>query len=161
LSHALQAIDEIGRLAIVHGIIQAEGRSLENVSRTEWSSLRYRLEEESKFLNKLEAIPLRKGQKRGQPRNYRAYLILMDAAAIFEWFTGEKATREVNRDDGSDTGPFFHFASALWPVVFGRGTQGLSAAMKNWAQARSRYHEESALIANIALRHATWRVYEC
>jgi hypothetical protein len=38
----------------------------------------------------------------------------------------------VDRDLGKDTGPFWDFAAAVWPHVFGKGRYGLSAAMKNW-----------------------------
>lgn len=35
-------------------------------------------------------------QGRGQPRNLAAYLVLQDAAAIFEWLTDLKAARGVD-----------------------------------------------------------------
>jgi hypothetical protein len=58
-----------------------------------------------------------------------------------------------------DAGPFWDFAKTIWPLVFRNGTHGLSAAMKNWADARKRFGEESALMANIALRHPTWGLF--
>jgi hypothetical protein len=59
-----------------------------------------------------------------------------------------------------EIGPFFRFASALWPAIFGNGTVGLPAAMKNWASARKHYDERSALIANMALRHPEWGLFQ-
>jgi hypothetical protein len=66
----------------------------------------------------------------------------------------------VVRGESKESGRFFSFASELWPLVFGNGQAGLSAAMKNWAWARRRYDEASALIANINFRHPTWGVFE-
>jgi hypothetical protein len=163
LSQAFDSIDQTGRNIIVSEMLRAKGRSLDDTSRSELAELYSRLDQESYFLTELAAIAPKKTRKlgSGRPRNYAAYLVLLDAAAIFEWFTGKKAARGVHRRDATETGPFFRFASVLWPLVFGKGIQGLPAAMKNWAQARSRYHEESGLIANIAYRHATWGVFEC
>jgi hypothetical protein len=42
-------------------------------------------------------------------------------------------------------------------VVFGNGDDGSSSAMKNWAPNKN---EGSALIANIALHHPTWGIFE-
>ena len=116
-----------------------------------------RLDEERDFLTKLAAIREIWKPRPGKPRNYAAGIVLQDAAAIFERFTGTKAGRVVDVSCGKETGPFFKFASALWPVMFGKGVQGLPAAMKNWA----RHGAKSPLIENIALRHPTWRVREC
>jgi hypothetical protein len=143
-------------------MVVAEGRRLEDLSRAEWTSRAMRLDEENDFLAKLSAIAPREMLKvrKGQPRNYRAYLFLQDAAAIFEWVTyTKKATREVSRDDGTEIGPFFQFASTLWVAVFGRAA-GLPAAMKIWASGRKRYGEQSPVMANIALRHPTWGIFE-
>jgi hypothetical protein len=120
--------------------------------------------EERDFLNHLRAAAesltnqLKRG--RGQPRNLLAYLVLKDIAAIFEWLTGLQARREVDRKDGHDTGAFYHFCEAIWLPVFGVGLDGLPAAMKNWAVARRKYNEKSALIANIAMRNPPWRVLD-
>ena len=88
-------------------------------------------------------------------------LVLRDAAAIFKWFGGVEPTREVDRRTGKEIGPFFRFASALWPVVFGKGVYGLTAAIKNWKWARLHYGEECALIAHINMHHRAWGIYEC
>jgi len=157
LSRALKALDQDDRNSIIYEMLNAEG----DPSRSRWPDLSKRLDEERDFLTKLAAIREIWKPRPGQPRNYAAYIVLQDAAAIFEWFTGKKAGRVVDVSGGSETGQFFQFASALWPVVFGKGVQGLSAAMKNWAQGRRRYGERSPLIANIDLRHPTWGVFEC
>jgi hypothetical protein len=163
LLHALNAVDENDRNVIVHEMLMRRS-SLEvrlsgfleasRGSRVAWANLKRRLEEETYFLAQLAAVAPEKVWELGdgRPRNLAAYFVLRDAAAIFAWFTNEKATREVDRDDHTHTGPFFQFASALWPVVFEKGTHGLSAAMKNWAGAGSR---PSALMANMDLRHPT------
>jgi len=160
LLHALNAAGEEWPAIKSEMLMRAEGRSLNEVSRSTWADLTRRLDEESHFLAKLAAIAPEGWRKRGsgRPRNFAAYLVLSDAAAIFAWYTGKKATRVVDRSDNTETGPFFRFAGTLWPVVFGRDIHGLPAAMKNWAQERSRY---SPLIANIDLRRPTWGIREC
>ena len=160
LQEALKAIGDNGRTALLAQMTSGSG-SLDK-GRSEFKAIAARLEQESDFLEKLVAIDPREfwKPKRGRPRNLPAYFVLQDAAALFEWLSGIMATREVSRDDGTETGPFFHFASILWPTIFGNGVVGLPAAMKNWARYRKQFDERSALIANIALRHPVWRVYE-
>jgi hypothetical protein len=118
LSQALDAIDQTGRNMIVSEMLRAEGRSLYDTSRSELAGVYRRLDEESYFLSKLAVIDPRKTRKlgSGRPRNFVAYLVLLDAAAIFEWFTGKKAARGVHRSNANETGPFFRFASVLWPL---------------------------------------------
>lgn len=94
----------------------------------------------------------------GQPRNKAAYLVLLDLAAIFKWLTGLKPEREVSRIDSRETGAFYCFCEAVWPLVFDCGFGGLPAAMKNWARDHQKYNESSALIANLQLRHPSWGV---
>lgn len=96
----------------------------------------------------------------GRPRNVIAYLVLRDIAAIFEWVTRGKASRLVDRVKGMETGAFYLFSSTIWPIIFSSADDGLPAAMKNWASARRKYGESSALIANINLRHPSWRVFD-
>jgi hypothetical protein len=160
LQEALKAIGENGRTALLAEMTNRSG-SLDK-SRSEFKAVATWLEQERTFLEKLVAIEPRDfwKLKRGRPPNRPAYLVLQDAAAIFEWLSSTEATREVNRDDGTEIGPFFHFASTLWPTVFGNGVVGLPAAMKNWADWRSAYNEQSALIGNLALRHPAWGIFE-
>src|SRR5205807_1547670 len=87
--------------------------------------------------------PLEK-PSRGQPRNIPAYLMMMDIAAIFEYLTDTEPSRQVDRKTREEIGPFRDFAGAIWSVVFGGG-DGLSAALKNWAEARRKYAERSLL----------------
>jgi hypothetical protein len=162
LMNALNAIEENDRTAIIAQMIIAEGRRQREISRTDFDALTRRLDEELHFLARLAAISPKQywNVRRGRPRNVPAYFVLQDAAEVFEWFSGRKPTREVDRIEATETGPFFRFASILWPVVFGRGAVGLPAAMKNWGLARLRYRERSPVIANINLRHPAWGVFE-
>jgi hypothetical protein len=96
---------------------------------------------------------------RGQPRNISAYLVMMDIAAIFEWLTNTAPTRIVDRTTYDESGSFGDFAGAIWPLVFGTNS-GFSAAMKNWGWAHKKFGEQSPLLANIAMRHPEWGIFE-
>jgi hypothetical protein len=159
LQEALKAIAESGRTALLAQMMNGSGL---DKSRSEFKAVANWLEQEPGFLEKLVATNPREfwKPKRGQPRKLRAYLVLQDAAAIFEWLTSTKATREVSRDNGTEIGPFFNFASTLWPTIFENGVAGLPAAMKNWAKWRSAYKEQSPLIVNLALRNPVWEILE-
>jgi hypothetical protein len=121
---------------------------------------RQKLKDQREFLRELEAVAsdLAGIFKRtiDQRRNTPAYRVVLDIAAIFEWLTNTKAVRRVER--GPDT--FGEFARSIWPVVFERGDDGLESALKNWAKHTKKYGDASLLIANIALRHPAWRVFE-
>jgi len=97
-------------------------------------------------------------QGKGQPRNVRAYLVMLDLAAIFEWLTDRKATRQVDRITNDETGHFWNFAAAVWPLVFGHGCDGLKSAMKNWKALRLKHNENSPFMLNV-LRHLEWGVF--
>jgi len=101
-------------------------------------------------------------QGRGQPRNEPASLVLMDIVAIYEWLTGKKATRRLDSVTSEDAGPFWNFAAAIWPPVFHNGDYGLSAAIRNWDGARKKKLKgtRSPLLANIAIRHPDWGIFE-
>ena len=158
LQEALKAIGEHGRTALLAQMTNRSGSHDEN--RSEFKAIVTWLEQEAAFIEKLVAVDPREfwKPKRGRSRNLPAYLVLQDLAAIFEWLTSTKATREVSRDNGTEIGPFFIFASTLWPTIFGKGVTGLPAAMKNWAKWRSAYNEQSALIVNLALRNPVWEI---
>jgi hypothetical protein len=165
LMNTLDGLDEDGRTAIVAQMIIAErGGYTPGLFRVaEFDARIDRLREETEFLAKLAAIEPDKyysqfGSRR--PRNVPAYLVLQDAAAIYEWLTGRRAARGVDRSTGLESGPFFRFTSILWPVVFGRGSAGLPSAVKNWDEAKRQYRELSPLITNIAMRHPTWGIFE-
>jgi hypothetical protein len=137
LQEALKAIGEDGRTALLAQMTNGSGSHDEN--RSEFEAMVTWLEQGAAFIEKLVAVDRREfwKPKRGRSRNLPAYLVLQDVAAIFEWLTSTKATREVSRDNGTETGPFFNFASILWPIIFGNGVAGLPAAIKNWAKWRS------------------------
>jgi hypothetical protein len=96
---------------------------------------------------------------RGRPRNGAGYLVLLDLAAIYEWLVGREASRQVDRVYHVETGPFWKFAAAVWPVVFA-SDDGLSHGLRSWASAHKKYGEVSPLIANMALRHPEWRLFD-
>lgn len=162
LLQALHDLDDHGRFAIALEMALAPGQTMWSVSQTKLARSNKRLDGARDFLTRLAAATPRATSKqgRGQPRNIPAYLVMQDAAAIFEWVARMIATRAVDRIEHTETGPFWQFTAALWPVVFGKGDAGLASAMKNWARARNKYDERSALIANIAFRHPTWRIFE-
>jgi hypothetical protein len=160
LWQALEAIDQRGKSWIAQEIGR-EGGSPPfpfAVSRERLAEMKDRLKQEDDFLRRFAAATVRlideldESLSRGHPRNKCAYLVMMDLVAIFQWLTGTKATREVNRDDHKETGPFWHFAEAVWPYIFGKGRYGLSSAMKNWETWHKRCGEESQLIRNIAMK---------
>lgn len=156
LMDALSSLDEMDRAAIVCQMKSATR------DRAQFAVLSNWIDEAPRFFCKLAAISPRQfwNLGRGNPRNLTPYLVLQDAAAIFEWYTGKKATRNVDRVTGKEIGPFFNFVSALWPIIFKNKTVGLSAAMKNWERGRLQYGERSPVIANISFRHRTWGVFE-
>jgi hypothetical protein len=127
------------------------------------NQLQARLDEERAFLAELssaaKAASATWKQGKGHPRNIKALLVILDIAGLFRWLTGKTATRQVSRDDDTPTGPFWDFAAALWPIIFGKGDDGLQAAIKNLASAQ-RKGSRSAVLANIDLRHPAWRVFE-
>jgi hypothetical protein len=157
LRQALEAIDQRGKSWIAQEIGREGGSSLFSVSRERHAEMEEWLRQEDDFLRKLAAATLTLIEEDkpgpGQPRNIGAYLVMMDLVAIFEWLTGRKATREVDRDLGKDTGPFWLFAAAVWPHVFGKGRYGLSSAMKKWREWHSQYGEESQFVRNMAMRY--------
>jgi hypothetical protein len=116
------------------------------------------------FLRKISAAATtsEKTWKRspGQPTKIVARQVLMDIIAIYEWLTGRKATRQVDRTSGKETGPFWSFAVTIWPMVFGTGKESLSATLKGWDHAvkHGLTGTRSALIENIAVRRPKWRV---
>jgi hypothetical protein len=168
LSKALDAIDEHGRMSIVREMLD-ERRRLESVTRgfnaraRDFNDQNGRLKEARDYLAELAAISPEKYWHTGQPgrrRNVAAYLVLQDAAEIYAWFSGKKPARVVSRTDGKESGPFFRFASTLWPIIFEKGCAGLPAAMKNWAVGRRKYSERSPFIVNLAMHNSSWRIFD-
>ena len=163
LQEVLGAIDQRGISWIALEITRENGSTLFSGSHEKFTEMTCRLKDEVDFLRKLAAatLTLSEEDKRGpgQPRNVCAYLVMKDLAAIFEWLTGRKAARGVDRIDHTETGPFWRFAESVWQVVFGT-TRGLKAAMKNWAEAGKLYHRHSSFLLNLPLRRPEWGIFE-
>ena len=99
----------------------------------------------------------------GRPRNNFGYLVILDLAAIFEWFTGTDATRQVDRKDGFEIGPFRTFAETVWCEVFNPERLWFETSFINWAANKaiekskksnkpsSKHHEVSPFVANFFL----------
>jgi hypothetical protein len=140
--------------------MEAEVKKI-NLRSAERKTLERQLQEMRSFLSRLPSAlassvkGLARGQ--GQPRNVAASLVVMDLVEMFEWLTRTKALRRRH-----DTGVFWEFASAVWPVIFKRGEYGLHSAIKNWELARKRKLRgaRSGLIANLDLRHPEWRLFD-
>jgi hypothetical protein len=162
----LKALDAVEnnheRFWIFREMIRGDGQ---RSSQAELARLKSQLKEIRSFLDKLSNSSVAAGklwkQGVGQPRNNAASLVLMDIIAIYEWVTGRKASRQVDSNTFEDTGPFWRFAIAIWPPVFGNGDYGLSAAIKKWDDATKKKLKgtRSPLLANIAMRQPNWRIF--
>jgi hypothetical protein len=160
---ALEMAREGGdRFSIVEGETLRQMEEWHRLESEKLAEINERLTLEDDFLLKLGTATQRlveeDKQGPGQPANVPAYLVMMDLAAIFEWLTGREATRVVDRIDKHETGHFWNFAAAVWPLVFGHGRKGLSAAMKNWEALRLKHNENSPFKLNV-LRHLEWGVF--
>jgi len=101
--------------------------------------------------------------KAGRPRNSFGYLVVLDLAAIFEWFTGTDATRQVDRINGLEIGPFRKFVESAWSEVIEPKRKTPEASFKNWAANKaiekskksnrpsSKHHDVSPFVANFFL----------
>lgn len=157
LLQAFQSLDEDCRALLAYMMASADAKISPKEQHAEFVQLFERIGNERYFLERLSHAAL-KALRKPTRRKITTYLVVLDAAAIFEWLTGKDATRIVK--DGSEIGPFHDFLASLWPVIFNSGDDGLPAAMKNWASARSKYNERSPLMANIAMRHPRWGVFK-
>jgi hypothetical protein len=160
LQEAICTIESDDVAALVAQLLMTGGRHPHEFNRGELTQKSVELDQHFRFIAELSQIRPKEFWKlgRGGPPNLQAYFVLQDAAAIYEWITGEAATRNVDRGTGTDVSPFFQFASVLWPIIFGKDIRGLKASMKKWA--KWRHDERSALVVNIALRHPDWRLFE-
>lgn len=99
---------------------------------------------------------------RGRPRETASHLIMRDLAELFLFATGRVATRLVRSNDHSEYkseyGDFWNFARAAWIAVF-KSEDRLISAIRTWDDARKKYNERSALIANISFRHPEWGIF--
>jgi hypothetical protein len=156
LLQSIEALDPTGQFSIVHEMAGEQPR------RTELEQWNQEFDSAMALLYRLvDSHPSAIwASSRGQPRNISAYLIIKDIAAIYEWATGSKASRRFDAyKDEDQEGPFWQFASAIWLAIYGTD-HGVHAAFKNWAAARRRFGEQSALISNIAMRHPSWGLFE-
>jgi hypothetical protein len=147
LLQEIEALDDYSRFRIRHAMESVDQQQPSSTGRAGEDQAQIRVDDELAFLRTLSTLTSK--AKRGQPRNISAYLVMLDAAAIYEWASGKKATRNVDRQTYKEVGPFRKFLEALWPVVFGNGTHGLQAAMRRWEEAHTKYDEKSAVISNI------------
>jgi hypothetical protein len=161
-NHLLDTLDTVTEFdwAIIAFAMGETGKDPATYNRIEF--LTRKIEDHREFIHKLiKSITDAEKQfvsKPGRPRHNLAYFALMDIVAIFEWVTLRKAARRVDRIQGVETGPLYLFACSIWPTIFANGDDGLPATMKKWA--KFRHAERSALIANMDLRHRSWRVFD-
>lgn len=90
---------------------------------------------------------------KGRPPNDFGYLVFLDLAALFEWLTGKKSTRRVDRDTQEETGPFHDFAKIVWPMITNTGSDGFATALRRWAESSKKFKDTSAVLANFRLRN--------
>jgi hypothetical protein len=168
LAQVLEDIGSVCRFHIATMMLPARARSLtrrssHKVVRRTHSRLaecpaRFRLLEAAATEAAASWVPLPV-----QAGNLQRYLVLLDLAAIFEWASGQHAGRrvrtDISEDAGKEYGPFYDFARAAWPMIFG-SEKGLSHALRTWAKRRALYREESPLIWNMDLRHPEWRIWK-
>ena len=86
--------------------------------------------------------------KKGQPQTEIPYLVVLDAAAIYTYITGRKATRTETQ------GSFTNFCTPIWNTVFGEKTRGFTAAMKKLESERNAGRGASPIITNFFLRQS-------
>jgi hypothetical protein len=86
--------------------------------------------------------------KKGQPPTVIPYLVVLDAAAIYTYITGRKATRTEAQ------GSFTNFCTPIWNTVFGENTRGFTAAMKKLESERNAGRGASPIITNFFLRQS-------
>jgi hypothetical protein len=138
------------RARMVAVIASGDPQTIAGIAETNYLQAERDLKAGLKFLDKISRLTTT--FKRGRPRNLVADLVVLDAADIYKWFTGKEASRVVHRETSKETGPFWRFLEALWPILFGEDAVGLRAAMQRWYDARE-FKEKSALIANMRLHN--------
>jgi hypothetical protein len=157
LLQALDQLEGLDRWDLVEQLGIAEGLTLLEAVRNEFNKRRLGgWRGITATISAAAAQPLYK-PGRGQPRNIVAELVLQDLAALFEYVTGLRATRRVDRTGekaGKETGPFLNFAKAVWPVIFGSDV-GLLSQLREWDVYGGK---KSMVISAIALRRPEWGV---
>ena len=157
----IRSANEIGNLiATPHGdklrdIIGNKGWEVAGINPTsvDLAASEARLDDLMRFLAEIEKAlneyVFKQKRIRGRPRNFVPLLILLDIAELYGWVTGSTPTRQYDSPKSTETGPFYHFASAIWRVVFGN-THGLKSAMRSWGNLKDE-KDRSALIYNMGL----------
>ena len=157
LNQALAALDEADRGNTIIYLASARERFPEGLSAPNIERAGREFEAAPDWLSRLATAADEAGEpiapRRGRMRDDVPYLVLLDIAAIFEWATDKKPTRQVDRVTSEGCGGFHCFAAAIWPVVFGSGDDGLSSAIQSWAADQKTYNETSPLIPSIDLRY--------
>ena len=73
---------------------------------------------------------------RGHPQDLLPMLIIVDLAPTFYQATGLRPARAIDRTtpdfEPEETGPFYEFMAAVWPVLFG-SDDGLSSNFRKWS----------------------------
>jgi hypothetical protein len=155
LIQALDKLEGLDRWELVERLGIAQGLELVAVYRNQQN--KYRVDEWRSLTATIAAIAAEPTWKpgKGQPRNDVAQLVLQDLAAMFEYVTGLRASRVVDRHTREESGHFPNFTRAVWPVVFGNGDFGLASQLRVWADGGSK---SSMLMNGIALRRPEWGV---
>ena len=149
----LDARDLHARFYFAYNLATGQGRSPLAAA----AAVDQTLERVRDFLTRLAVAAKAENPRRGRPSHTVELQVISDIAAIFEWVTGRRATRQFDRISQAETGPFRQFAEAIWPVVFGKGDAGLTTAMRNWESAG---RKASPIIRQIAWRHPTWQIFD-
>lgn len=100
----------------------------------------------------LQEYALKHKRVRGRPRNMVPVLIMMDIAELYGWATGNSPSRQYDSPRSTETGPFYHFASTIWKIIFGNKI-GLQSALKSWGKLKDE-NNRSALYYNMDLDNA-------
>jgi hypothetical protein len=167
LAQALSKVEGNGRFVIAGRLLKTDASALSWLGHEDRSEADRRLSEIQKRLEEL-AKAATKASNAFVPLPHRhntvvRYLVLLDLAAVFEWATRQRASRKVGTDAGTRPGqtygPFWDFASAAWPIIFG-SSAGLDNALKFWAEGRRLYDEASPIMWNLHMRHPQWRIFE-
>jgi hypothetical protein len=87
-----------------------------------------------KLIRALDRVPKHEGP--GRRTNIMPLILIEHLAEMFEYVTGLKPARAIDRAPDEyapyETGSFYDFLAAVWPVIFDSDA-GLSSAFKKWA----------------------------
>ena len=154
LATALTSLTELDLAMLTSRMVGERGERPYEAVREERDGVESQLSAVRGYLYSLRqaAMDLQVTVKHRNPPNRTAYLVMLDFAEIFKCVSGLTATRITiagTEGEGQNTGPFFVFMSAVWPIIFGNGDAGLSAALRQWATNHRATGDRSAFIANL------------